>query len=613
MSDKNRTPDDFWDLSSLLPKKRPPVMRQNKPDTEAVPIEIDAPASASEKANENLSIGSLASRFREVPRTENKPRAVERNVDIQINIPSAPVHRAAISKPSGYTSRDIPKRSDTQPRTPRPTAEPLLEYEPTSGLLRRVRVMRWPTNYSFYEQFRSDARRCHAIEGKVSPRVEFFSYTPQYRQMSQSQLDFYFYWRSLVRRGQYEPADFSYILLYVYEIINLHDMIEPETGLAALSELWLHYRDPHKALDKYLSEWVADFCLINQLPPPLDRLSPIMHVILETASFRELFMSKDALDPETLISLSSNYIWQKSKYASAENGDNFTLYKTHIPASLGYVIKESSDERFSVSGMTTCRVSRDAFCGSLCAHNIKRRIDIEYLSYSRSYELRLLVTDIVKYSENKLRAHLGIKSRLRVDSLDENIRSAIDDYYRTAFPNDKHRSTKAESLAAEERYYDAMYGALSVGIDADEARSIEAASWSVTDRLTASVPEAEAEDAADIAEPEITRDYEIKTDELPAVDAPTSTPSLTLAPSVTAPLSAVAVSFLRALRLGDKRAAEAIARDASRYVDDVAAEINDAAVDIIGDVILEDDRDGGYAVIPDYETETDELISSCQS
>ncbi len=573
-------------------------MRQSKPDTEAVNMEIDAPASESE-----LSIGSLASRFREVPRKENKPSPAERSVNVQISISSdVPVHRAAMSKPSNYTSREIPKRSDAQPRTPRPTAEPLLEYEPSDGLLRRVRIMRWPTNYSFYEQFRSDARRFHSIEGKPSPRVEFFSYTPQYRQMSQSQLDFYFYWRSLVRQGQFEPADFSYVLLYVYEIINLHDVIEPETGLSTLCDLWLHYRDPHKALDKYLSEWVADFCLIHQLPPPIDRLSPIMHVVLETTSFREFFMSGDALAPETLISLSSNYIWQKSKYTSAENSGNFALYKAHIPASLGYVMSKSGDERFSASGMTSCRVSRDAFCGSLCAHNIKRRIDIEYLSYSRSYELRMLVTDIVKYSENKLRYHLGIKSRLRVDSLDERIKTALDEYYRAAFPNDKYRTSKAESLAAEERYYDSMYGALSVGIDADEARSIEAASWSVTDRLTADIMDAE-DDTASVAptviETESVHDDETEIDTTPVADTP--------------PLSAAAASFLRALRLGDKLTAEKIAREASRYPDEIADEINGIAVDIIGDVILEDDGDGGYAVIPDYETETDEILSSCRS
>lgn len=614
MSDKKRIPDDFWDLSSLLPRKRPAVMQQKVPDTEPVNINVDVNIDVPETIDDaHLYVGELRSRFREIKPDSSMHKKASfsvGNATVNINLSidkEEPHHRAALNRPAGfpsgtYGSRTIPRRDETAARRPRPTAEPIFEYEPVNSLIRRVKIMRWPTSYTFYEQFRSDAHRCRNVKGKPSPKVDFFSYTPQYRQMSQAQLDYYFYWRSLTQSGVFEPTDFSYILLYIYEIINLNDAIDTKVGLDMLTELWLRYRDPHKALDKYLSEWLTDYCLIHRLPPPREKLSPIMHIIMEHTSFREFYMTGDILDPETLIALSSNYSWQKSKYASTETSEVRALYEKHIPGALGYVIKSADDSRFNVTDMTPVRASRDAFCGSLCSHNIKRRIDVEYFSYTRSTELRSLITDIVKYSENKLRAHLSIKSRLRVEALDGKIKNAIDDYFSSVFPGDSRQARRSDAEAEDERYYNAMYGALDVGVDFDEAKKIEAISWSITDRLTI-----DADDTADntlnaLESKEVT-------------DEPTAS---TAASDIVAPVSEmksealplIAVRYLAAVRIGDSLAADSICREASRYADELAEIINNYAVDTVGDIFLEPDEKGGYTVIEDYEAEVDDVISS---
>ena len=55
----------------------------------------------------------------------------------------------------------------------------------------------------------------------------------------------------------------------------------------------------------------------------------------------------------------------------------------------------------TVGAMRPAKIVRDAFCGSLCARNVKRRLEVEYLSHSRSQEQRLYITDIVKHAENR--------------------------------------------------------------------------------------------------------------------------------------------------------------------------------------------------------------------
>ncbi len=569
MDDKNKSHGDFWDLSSLLPKKRPPVMRQPSTDTEPVTLEINAQVNLSEPTQVGES-ASLSLRFREVP----SARAA---------------YAAPKSQERRYGSQSIPKKDTYRPR---PTAESVLEYAPRRGLIKTVKIMRWPTSYSFYEQFRADAIRCRRIEGKPCPAVPFFSYTPQYRQMSREQLDYYFYWRSECRRGVFLEADFAYVLLYIYEIINVYSTVDERlkdtedksSGLGMLCSLWLSYREKYKALDKYLSEWLPDYCLIHRLPAPLEKLSPILPDIMKATSFCEFFMSSDPLSPESLISLSSDYDWHRSKYVAEGSDELKKSFKTHIEGALRAAV-ESGDESFSSSASSPVRASRDAFCGSLCAHSIKRRIDVEYTSFSRGRELRAAVTSAVKYAENKLRAHYAIKSRLKADNLSDTARSAIDAYFASVYPTDRHYASKSDAAREEERYYEAMYGALSVGVDGDEARKLELESWSVTERLTES-DEAEAAEASSSVP-----DNSVTVELVPEPDANASA------------LSALHLCVLRALRGGNAELAGSLCREAGRYLDEIISEINSHAVDTFGDIIIEDGE-----VIEDYSAEVAEML-----
>lgn len=590
MADKHDIPDDFWDLSSLLPKKRPPVMRERKPDVDTVTIDLGVP----DKQDEH-NIGSLSVRFREVGEKRNFDVSVQLNIDSPKRKPTTDTTTVSFGTETKKTDDKLKLPPRGADRTP--TAELIDEYEPTGGLIRRVRVMRWPARYSFYEQFRHDAKRYSEVTGKECPAVDFFSYTPQYRQMSKSQLAYYFWWRECALRGEWLEASFSYILLYIYEIINLHETIPPEEGLRRLIGVWLAYRGKNKVLDKYLSEWVTDYCLIHRLPSPRSALSSILPVIMENASFREFYMAggDDGITVETLIELSSDYNWRKSKFAAEDEGV-CEQYRWHIPAAVGYVAEKSGDDRFSTKGLKTAVVSRDAFCGSLCAHNVKSRIDIEYLSYTRSRELRALMTELVKYSENKLRAALGIRSRLRVTELDDKFRTLADEYFEREFPTVKKapKLSREERLAAEERQYDAAYDALSHGVDTEGAAEIERASWASTELLAPEFSEMEVE------LPTIQEKTAPDTDVIP--DAPDDAPT---DGSIYARLDDDAAEYLRLMLNDSSDAARQYCREHGLYEDVVASHINEVASEIIGDIILESDGSGGYSVIEDY---IDEIV-----
>ncbi len=211
------------------------------------------------------------------------------------------------------------------------------------------------------------------------------------------------------------------------------------------------------------------------------------------------------------------------------------------------------------------------------------------------------MTAVVKYSENKLRAHFGIKSRLKVDGLDDAAKAVIDAYFLSVYPSDRHCSSKTEEKLREELYYDEMYGALSVGIDEAEAKRLEDISWSVTERLTADdyvEAEAKYEPSPNEYIPKIENTAPIEVDadfcdvqELEEKSA----------------LSALHLDVLGKIHASDPDEAAEICRREGRYLDEIVSEINEYAVDSIGDVLIETEN-GAYVTIDDYADEIGDIL-----
>ena len=89
-----------------------------------------------------------------------------------------------------------------------------------------------PFGFEFYTKFCKDAARYFSLTHEPCEYVYFFSYMPQYDQMTVSQMSYYLYWRDEVRKGNYIKTDINYLFLYIYEIINLPEKLHPSEGAA---------------------------------------------------------------------------------------------------------------------------------------------------------------------------------------------------------------------------------------------------------------------------------------------------------------------------------------------------------------------------------------------
>lgn len=509
-----------------------------------------------------------------------------------------------ITRPSGFVRQHYGAENRTA-RTgvpPRIKAELLLEYRLENSLIRRVKVYRWPNVYHFYERFIHNARLSHAAVGRECPRVPFFSYIPQYRQLTRSQAHFYFWFRDNARDGRYISADLSYILLYVYEIINLPDLIAPEKGIELLCGLYLAYRKEHRELDRYMPEWLCDYCLIHRLPVPRC-LVPLFPFIVSRSSLKEFYFPGDlrtgSLEEAAgiLIAAVSDYQYTASRWYGAYKAD----YERHIPAAVAAALEAMRTAKtglFDENMFRTVTLSRDAFCGSLCEHNIKRRIDVEVDSFSRIHECRGMMTTTVKYAENQIRARHRLKSRLATTGILPEAKAAIDVYFGRELPQAQRQ--REEEIPAYEAYYDAP----DLPFTAADARAIEESSWGMTELLTEKSPEevaraAELAPGEDWAEPV---SGEVSFDVPPDGNAPAEE---------TAPKSALrdesaVKDALRTLLSGGtlKETAERW----GLFCDDLAARVNEEAYDRIGDVVLV--GDGTWELIPDYREDVEEWINT---
>ena len=200
--------DDFWDIDKLLPDS---AARRLSPRPARAPgataaVDIDVPPTARARVESAPSDGV------------ETPAGGDNRHTVSGSVLTAGTHY-------------VPPHADEE----RSGREPLSDYCPGGVLIHRVKVYAWNSNFHYFDQFAKDAVFYDGLESPKSARPEgFFSYFPQYVQLGRRQVDWYLYWRGRVRAGVYPDTDYAYILLYIFELINL-PVIDLDTTMPGLS------------------------------------------------------------------------------------------------------------------------------------------------------------------------------------------------------------------------------------------------------------------------------------------------------------------------------------------------------------------------------------------
>ena len=563
VSGRQQELDEFWDISSLVVKPAKKESPGTSFDVSTAEITLSPRHDASEQTTPSL-------------------RADQ---EIPLKLP--------------------PERERAKEQTATPSGESVAEtisYTPKHPLIENVTLVPWRTQFPYYERFCRIARELFSRTGERCDPEPFFSYMPQYDQMNRAQLAWYLYWREEVRKGNYLKTGYCYIFLLLFEIINLPDLIPPPKGLSMLCQLWTHYREDHPSLDRYLCEWICDYCLLHRLPAPIEQLESIVREPSFMCQLREFYVhagdSDAQVDAEIYMSCCSNYDYKKSRFYTL-NRESAKACDTHIPAAMRQVLQslQNSDSLFSQTKMQSTTMTRDTFVGALCSHRVKYKIGVRYRSFSRSHELRFFITDVIKYSENKLRALLGYKSRLSIYALSEPIKNILNAYFAQAYPKN-HVKTDV----VERPEYEKLYDLPSAPISKEQAERIEQDSWRTTQRLV------EAFDDENRAEEESSQTEEpVALEVAPAL--PVSRSQDEEMPAKDRPFSDELIGFLRCAYDADLSAQRAYCRSLGKMPETLADAINEIASDVLGDILLEEDDAGAYRVIDDYRQDAESFFA----
>jgi len=544
--------DDFWDISSLVPPRK--HLRPSSKSVSTVEI-IDG--------------------------SENSEKQTERSTVISRFIP-----------PHCASERTPPK-------------EPELSYAPESSLVHKVTLYKDSTSYEFYADFCDTARKLWGVSGRECEYVDFFSYSPQYDQLSHAQLAYYLWWRESFRQGRCIKTNTCYIYLYTFELINAYDMTTPEAAREIMISILENYSGVLKGVIPRYIRWISDFSLIHRLAPPKHFSEQLLK---NAGAFKEYFVRVPGNTPDgwarTLLDYCCSYDYRTSKFAT---GDDLVLYDTHVPRALTKAVEFLSSKGRILSELPfgDCRISAKAFEGAVCSSANRYTIEAEYCSFSRSHELKILITDVVKYTENRIRQALGIRSRLSVYALPTSVRSWIDEYLASVLPARERGALPQKEMSRPD--YEKQYDTPHKPISFAAAEEIERRSWDTTRRLV----EAFEEDGE--REKSIRSEAPWGETENPLQEKALQPVPIAFSEENGGTLEQTDVwspyrAFLRAVRKGDSAAQRAEAKAQGILSEVLADRINELAADAFGDVLLEE-TDGGYAVIEDYAELLDQLIN----
>lgn len=114
------------------------------------------------------------------------------------------------------------------------------------------------------EQFYQQAESMKDFEGIPCEEVHWTNYwvtVPTYAKMNRKQLQWYFYWRARVRQGELPPADIEFVYLYAFELLNQIGVQDADDGMQRLVSLYHNYGRVYGICDRYLFVWIHDYIL----------------------------------------------------------------------------------------------------------------------------------------------------------------------------------------------------------------------------------------------------------------------------------------------------------------------------------------------------------------
>lgn len=480
----------------------------------------------------------------------------------------------------------------------------ICEYQPQNPLIKSVTIYSERKDEQLFITDNLFIRERRALLDRTATfkeYVPFYSYAPRYSQLNKAQLNYYLWWRQNTRNDIFEKTDESYIMLYAYELCAAGEGEDKQAALDMLCKLLTSFSVTQLNIvyKIMVCDIILDFCLIHSLPSPIGKLDGLEKQVLFGSFLPEFFtdLSEAREHCANVISSMSLYDYRRSKCYNESTAD---VFKKGIDGALSSVM--NNDEAFSsITSFTRGvygSVAHERHPFNRMTSIVNKNIKIEIVYYSLDC-IKSAVTDIVRYSENKVREHLGIRTRINVLTVNPLARKVIDSFFEENMPAQQfvdRRRKGARDAEKESHEYDRFYEVPKSEISTERALEIERESWATTKKLT----EAFATETEDIIPPAPVE----TTDKQPIVKTTPKKETLPvpeddrLYSQLYATLGQLA-EFVNLCKNANALEQRKFASEHSTAVDELADKINETAVELFGDIILESNG-SAYTIIEDY-------------
>ena len=556
--------DDFWDLEKEISRKRDSSLTPRRtfksPSTNAVEIEITGKPIAS--SSEVFSDSSLS---------KSGDDGITRFV---------PPHELTYSKKKYI----------------------LKEYLSKKPFIKTVRLCSDKENDSIFIEDNLFLRERRALlertVDKEPPYAPYFSYSPRYSQLNRQQLNYYLWWRQNLRNGVYLKADSAYVILFAYEVASSGENEDRQAALDSLCRVFVNCCGGDASLKMILRDIICDFSLIHDLTVSVDSFASADRRFFFGSSFNipEAFIDFSEENILSICYAAALYDYRRSKIYTEQTAG---IFKKAIGGALRAIFKDEKAFEFITSfksGLYNC-VTLEHRPLSRMVNIVNRSVKLEIEYYSLN-TIQDIVTNAVRYSENRLREHLGIKNKLNILYLNPAVKNAIDAFFDENFPAlpviDRRRREAKKAEEQEKNEYDKLYDLPKVEFSPERALKIEEESWETTRKLEAAFG---GEDTFEINEKKLTPKEPVSIIPETLAEIQTISSSSTISEiyeKVPEAKEFLALCFSPSLATQRK-----FTSDRGKSPDELADLINEAALDIMSDILLEEDGNG-YYIIEDY-------------
>ncbi len=148
------------------------------------------------------------------------------------------------------------------------------QNSPSQRIRQMRRLYRDGSAAGRHENFLRQARYMEDFEDDFPWEGSFLCYYPTYRDLTTDQLRAYFSWRTKARKGDFRPIPSSAAYIYIYELLNGVGASSPVDTLKKLELLEEGFVVPIAAdsrMQQNLRRWMAEFAVLNGLPPEVAR------------------------------------------------------------------------------------------------------------------------------------------------------------------------------------------------------------------------------------------------------------------------------------------------------------------------------------------------------